>query len=489
MDHLERATLAVIGGLLAWQILLPPVTGLSNNGDFGKVCGVFDLGAPGSEFRWAATAYRIGPEYHWWAHFYTSEILLASGAVAANRVLSKTPTFDIRFMGVVHGGLYLLGLALLLPLLRGLPGRRRALLAALLAAIACDAVYLLAFNSFYADAGAHVFFVLGTALFLRVLRSDRPLEFAGFLLCSVLFLGAKAQHAALGAPLAALAGYELARRGRRLRAAVAAAAALAASWFSLATPPHSYKVSGVYSTVFFFLLPSSSDVGLDLAALGLDDSYRRFIGTHGYSPGGGMGDPQFEQRFGKRATYARLGRYYLTHPARAWAVLRAALDEGGRIRPAGGNFDPASGMPPDSESRAWSLWSGWKRRLFHQHGLRYLWCSLGLAAIFLYAARRAGHGALGLGLASMALVELGVSTLADVLDPVRHLLLFSALFDAMAIGAVACLLAPAPASSRRPPRSVPWSGPPPGRTLPAGAGKGSGARSPASDRDRPTPSG
>ena len=66
--------------MVGYQILLPPVVGLANSGDFGKVIGVFGLTAPiEDENAWAATRYEFNPEKRYWAGFYSSEHLVMPG--------------------------------------------------------------------------------------------------------------------------------------------------------------------------------------------------------------------------------------------------------------------------------------------------------------------------------------------------------------------------------------------------------------------------
>lgn len=183
----------------------------------------------------------------------------------------------------------------------------------------------------------------------------------------------------------------------------------------------SYRISAVYSTIFWELMTHSKYVPGDLAALGLDGSYARYIGTHDFSPAAPMGDPAFESAFRQRTSYARLGWFYVTRPARAYALLRAALGDGGRQLPTGGNFDASSGMP-NTEAGSFVLWSRLKRRAFHGRGPVFVWTFLAVSAAFVYLARRAGATALACALVAAAALDLGVSALADVVDRIRHLM-------------------------------------------------------------------
>ena len=59
----RSAFLALACAIVSYQIFVPPVVGLANNGDFGKVIGVFDLTGPvQDENAWADTRYEFNPK-------------------------------------------------------------------------------------------------------------------------------------------------------------------------------------------------------------------------------------------------------------------------------------------------------------------------------------------------------------------------------------------------------------------------------------------
>ena len=84
-----------------------------------------------------------------------------------------------------------------------------------------------------------------------------------------------------------------------------------------------------------------------------------------------------------------------------------------------GNFDRNSGFPPFTESGAFSLWSNIKRRLFYQHGVRYLvgWITIVICLLLIASARRRSISRVVLAgvyaLSGMAITSLLISSLAD----------------------------------------------------------------------------
>jgi len=58
------------GTILFYQLIIPPVVGLADNGDFVKVIGMFDLhGRDYHTYVNIDTVYQIRPEYHWVSGF------------------------------------------------------------------------------------------------------------------------------------------------------------------------------------------------------------------------------------------------------------------------------------------------------------------------------------------------------------------------------------------------------------------------------------
>jgi hypothetical protein len=420
------------------QLVLPPVIGVANNGDFSRTYGIFHLTMPvPDEAQFAATSYQFDPRVNYFGGFYSSEMLLVPPALAVNAIFSKSGDFDVRFMGLIHGALFLVALYLFLTALGDAPRALRWAVGGLAVAMFSDVMYVAYLNSFYTDVAAYLFLLLTAALALRVLRWNRRGDVVLLGAASLMLVTSKAQHAALGFWVAGLFWVLSYRTGlRHARWFAIALAAVALLWVAKSTPEE-YAARGCFSTVFSRLLPHSSDVNRTLADLGLDESYRPYIGMVSYSAGSPMDDPRFVASFRRKVSHASLAMYLLTHPRDTYVALRAALDEAGKQRPALGNFDRSAGLPPYAKSQAFAGWSNLKRTLFDRRGSRWITCFVGLCAalaVLLIRQRDApptSGMAAGLMLVGMACTELAVSALADAEDAPRHLMLFSAFFDMM----------------------------------------------------------
>jgi hypothetical protein len=440
---------AIAAAVLIYQLILPPVVALADNGDFAKVIRLFGLIGRVHERPYADTIYEFHPDQRWASGFRSSEFLLVIPALALGRVLSKDGTFDIRYIGVVHIALFLLAVWLFVPLLLNLRRGRRWLICALALLVFTDVMYAVGLNSFYMDEPAYLFLLLSTVLYLRLLRWHNRMDAVLLSISVLLLVGSKTQHAILGFWIAGLLvsmRNALLPKGGRFMTFAAVCLCLTAVFMFWKGAGPQYSVDSTYNVTFFRLLPRSKDVPRTLAELGLDDSYRPYIGKHCFMPGSRMDDPTFVSAFSERVSMPKIGAYYLHHPAYVYRDVRASLSDAGGHRMFG-NFDRSQGYPEYFESHAFALWSDFKTYCFKGHGPRYVFTFLiagTLLCALAYTRRRrlpAGTLPAVLVLAGMALSELMIASLADPLEIARHHLIFFELFDLMLLSIVGVLLA------------------------------------------------
>jgi hypothetical protein len=431
--------------VVVYQLFVPPVVGLADNGDFERVLGIFSLGGPvDDQYHFVHLKYNFDPHYHSWRELISTEQVLTGIAILVNGPFSKQGTFDLRFLGAIHAALYILAFYLLQPLLRGWPALARALLYGSLLLVFGDVMYVSWLNTAYTDTSALVFLLLSTVLYLRALLWKKRSDQLGFVAAAVLFTASKAAHCPLGLVLAGvLLMSATVFHGRTLRVAGAAliVASMIVTWSIV---PADYTATGMYSVIFYELLPHSKDLGRDLQQLGLDDSYRRCVGTYAYLEGNPFQDPQFVREFTARASHLRLVWFLLSHPALAYRGIRYSLDFAGRQRPPMGNFARETGLPENAASHAFALWSGLKRRVVENWGSGYAFYFVGICAALCCALRWRCRSLLPAGacLCLMGFLTLGISSFGDALEVTRHFFLFNALADMILIATLAALLMP-----------------------------------------------
>ena len=194
---------AAAAAIVGYQIFLPPVVGLANNGDFGKIIGPFSLTGPAAdENGWADTRWELNPAKKYLSGFYSSEHLFMAAAVGVNCVLSKDSSFDLRAIGLVHAAIFLWAFYLLWTLL--VDSRAAVRIGTLGAALFCfsDVMYVSYLNSFYMDVAAWLFLLLAALFYLRSMRWGGAANALGFAVCSVIVTTSKSQHAVLALWLA-----------------------------------------------------------------------------------------------------------------------------------------------------------------------------------------------------------------------------------------------------------------------------------------------
>jgi hypothetical protein len=446
VDHLDRFALLLAVGIIVFVLFVPPVVGLADNGDFCKICSRFDLYLPNhtglDRTAYADTTYQFDPKHHWASDNITPEISIAWLAVRLNRIFNST-TFDMRWMGALHAALYLLVFYLALPLMRGLSKIRRAILMAAIILILFDIMYVSALSSFYMDTAAWIFLCLSVVFYLRTLRWPTNKHRIALLISFALLMTAKTQHIVAGLALLVLilvTRRQLGFTGRLWIGSLATAAFLSLTLAWMGTP-RGYTSIPVFNTIFLELLPHSDNVHRDLAELGLDDSYARWIGMHTYMKGSPMSEDSFVQTFKQRTGQMRIAAFYARHPAKTWQMLMGATAEAGHQRPYLGNYDRKTGAHQNQESSSFSAWSSLKRALFWHHGEMYLVYVLGLIALLsILAWRRSGIRAAVVAFGVLTIVELLIASLGDVMDTLRHEWVFNALTDLGVVFVVALLV-------------------------------------------------
>ena len=320
---------SIAAAILSYQLFIPPRVGLANNGDFGLVAGVFALHAPiEDEYAFADLKYNFDRHYYWRSHHYSSEQLLAALGVGLNKLFTSTRVFDMRWMGLLHGLLFVVALFLLQPLLAETPPLSRVLLSSVVVLIFADYMYVSYFNTFYMDAASYIFLLLAVVFFLRAARWRRWRDAVLLILCSVAMVLSKSQHAVLGmwiAAVLALFGANLWPQNGRVLSISSAVIVCAAALVGLKIAPPIYVAQAYYSVVFYQVLPHSENMSRTLQELGLDASYGKWVGTHAFSIETGMNDSVFVKDFIERASYSRLALYFAKHPRDAYIVLSGLL--------------------------------------------------------------------------------------------------------------------------------------------------------------------
>ena len=439
----EALWLIACAGILAWKLLFPGFIGMADNGDFAKVAGPLCLvDAEPDPWSFFSPLYLRGKQFYYNPHVHTSELALAWLASTFQQTVGDRARFDIRWMGALHGIIFLSFYYSVLTLLRPLSGIARFTLSLLAIWIFADIGLLAYFNSFYSDVPAALGGLATALLAANLLAAKRlaPGALLLFGLAALLFITSKAQHGVFGcipAALAFLSGWRASDKRTRATGYLVGMTLLVATAWILGSTPGWYQAQSRFNLIFFKIAKESSPAR-DLAELGLGPEDVRYVGMYSFVPGGPMENSAWVDRFRIRSTYGHVLRFYFRHPRRALAILQSDLEDQVRQRRALGlsNFQKQSGWPQGAVATSLSSWSALRARVSRVWPAHIVvWLVLLLPSALLCAIHDASRWRRALAwttlaLCLVALCEFGIASLADAIETPRHLLLFHVFTDA-----------------------------------------------------------
>ena len=444
--RLRWAILAAAAGMIACQVIFPPIVGLADQGDFARMIYRFGYGpedkSPDLKFMYVARKYAPDPHFRYpdWEQF-NSEYLFVGTAVALNGMVSRDGKLDVVVIGLVHSLAFLCAFARLLWVTRLSRAAPLLWIAGLM--VLTDAAYTAYWNSFYAEPALCIFFLLLLAESIDIWNSGEPStwQMVRWTLLAVLWVLAKPQNVPIGVLLAIfslrLRAWSAKVRTRRI--AVAGCAAIAATTsFSTLTVPQPIRWETGYDMVFRAIIPESHRPAADLQVLGLDPGLAKYGGT--WAEGHPFYELVTEGAFRSKITPFTIARFYLLRPARFWKHIKVMLGAAFLLRDFYGNYEKSTGYPPATRSREFSLWSRFHAAVLERASRPWffllLLCAISVASLWLRSAHRDRRRLefLGLLLAS-CLAALFTVLLGDCWDNIKHFYEFNLLFDLCLIAA------------------------------------------------------
>jgi len=452
MDQRQKLACIVIGvaaAILIYQLFIPPIVGLADQGDFARIIGTFGYAPQDRSATIAFVAEKYVPDQaarkpEW--EQPSSEYLFVACAILLNKVVSRDGRLDIVVIGAVHALAFLAAFARLLFVTKQYRASPFLWIIALVALT--DVGYAAYWNSLYAEPASCIFFLLLAAESIAISDSGlvSPRQIALWTLWAILFVMAKAQNAPLGFLLTLLSVrlfWWTKYRGTVLCPVLIAAATL----FNILTIPPRVQWADAYNHMFLAILPESRNPSADLKALGLEPALAKYSGTGAWSPGSAFHDMVESGLIGKEIAHAAIARFYLRHPTRIWRHAKTLLPIAFSLRPEWcGNFERNAGRPPGARSTAFTLWSG-----FHEHVLRrlgkliliLLCLSPAIAAIaWIRLPEQRRHVELLALLSICCLTAFLVAALGDAWDNVKHLFLFNLMLDTCLILVTGFIISP-----------------------------------------------
>jgi hypothetical protein len=448
-------------GLIICLLMIPPVIGMADNGDFARVMSVSGIAPldPGEAYEDRYFAY-FHSQYAYGSFtpggYVSTHVLLVAVSGLVSRIFNGQ-TYDIRFLGAFYLLFFLTALFLLVRFAPAPGGKKAtaafaAALGALVVWIFGDIGYTAYFQSFYGEPYALIGMLLAVASALAISSMEKP---TGGLL--VLFIGAalavassKIQNAPLGFAFALLAWRMMGlRQDRRWHRQVLAGVCvlIAGSVIMIVAAPDRLKHTNLYQSIFYGVLKDSPDVAGDMRELGIPEKYAVLAGTNYFQKDTAIPqrDPTLRKEVLEKLSHKDIALFYLKHPGRFVGKLEKAAANGAFIRPYYlGNYEKEAGKPPGALSYEFSSWSEWKaKRMPHTYGwfaAVYALFAAGLAAWWLRRTDRKSR------LKAETLAVVALTGVMAIMIPIvgdgeadlgKHLFMFNVSFDMIVFSVLA----------------------------------------------------
>lgn len=458
--RLEVIAVIVAAAILVCILMVKPIVGVADNGDFGRIMGSTGLqhltdNDRDRYFGYINREYRMTLPGLFGGGYFSSQILMVLLARCISvLVLPDRELLDIRFLAMIYCMIFLAALYLLIKYLKR--GRPVAdfLIAALAVFLFTDVGYTSYFNSLYGEALSLVslLLVIGTAVLLTKQEQPSIPALVGFFSAAVFLTAAKAQNAPIGLMLA-LFGFGLLRLRKDKawkRVTVFFSLLLVSTMVvSYASVPDSIRVCNKYQSIFFGVLKDSPAPEDDLRKLGMEEDLAVLAGTNYFMQEYPLDikAPEISEEISRKVSPFKVAMFYLKHPSRFLQKLEIAAGNGFKLIQGFGNYEKEEGVAYKKTAESFRLWSDFKQEIL-PHSLVFVAVYFGgylFLLIFIYIRKK--------NLRDKLLLEvfllIGVIGAMQFIIPIigdgeadlsKHLFLFNVCFDAVFIFYGFCLL-------------------------------------------------
>ncbi len=459
--YAEAAFLILFAGSIIYQIFIPPVTGLADNGDFVRIADKVGIsqGNDKQYMKFINLVFPIQPKYNV-KGYQSSEMIFVLLSVGLNGLLFHDGLFHLNLLAGLHAIALLLALGILAYGVSGVVGRQKWVIYALVLLFFTDVGYIVYLNSLYSEPSTMIFLALTIGIVFCILRRMPKGEvsivwFMAYFISSMLFVLAKPQNAAMGV-LLALFGYRLMILARpkgisvswtKLIGGLIGLGMVAGSFLFFAFGlPRYYRSGDLWNSVFLEIVGRSNTPEQDLNELGLPATMIIYKGTYAFSEGVNR---NIYEDFQHSWLYFRILRFYILHPMRLIDLVEISAPSTFNLQPPNlGNFDSSSGFKSYAKSTKLVLWSGLSRIVLPGS----IWTLLilflvnlgaGIVKVIKFDHKPSDRliSELHLTLTLMALVQFFTVLLAEgTFELVKHMYLFNILIDCTLVFLIAYLV-------------------------------------------------
>jgi hypothetical protein len=446
----DTLALLVGAGVLSFLLLVGPILGVADNGDFLRIMGsvglsYMDPSEPFQERYYNFMHKQFAMSKPGIGGYISSEVIVVFLATLVGR-LYNWHLFDIRFLGALYSILLLGAFASLLQLKLLSSKTAKYSFTVVFLLIFFDVGYTAYFNSLFGEPMAFIFLLLTLAAALRLTEYKQPRTawFVFFILSAIFMAASKIQNAPAGIILALLAFRFLplssSKSWKRAGSALAVLLVLVSTAIYV-TAPKELRVINQYQSVFFGILKDSPTPQQDLQALGLDPKLSVLAGTNYFMPDTPIPQQsdELKRSFYPYISHGKIALFYLSHPSRYWEKLQVTARHAMTIQINYlGNREKSAGFAPGTIAGSFNLWSELKRDVM-PHSIWFLiifWVLYYAVLLALYTGEPARHKRAAyevfMSVGAIAVIAFLVPLIGDgEADMEKHLFLFNVCFDIM----------------------------------------------------------
>lgn len=447
------ATVAAALMIITAVLFLPPYVGMEDNGDFARVTygeGLYDL-PENSELLYNGyfiKEYGIMQYYNEYSNtVYSSQSIFIKPAMLLDKLFTgNDAVFDLRFLAAILTLYFLAALYFLVDYLT----HRLTLVSSLLIAAVCVAVfvdtgYTAYFNSFYAEPVAYISLMacITCALLYADDRYNKFILLGGFLLSGMILTFSKQQFAPVGVLLGFLGlFFYLKAKGRLFKwmIALTSCALVVSGILTYLLISTDFTNINLYHSMTRGVLMTSDDPPETLASFDIQRQYELLDGTIYFDkyPEIDPEDPLLQEDFYSHYNIFSIVKYYAAHPDTFAEMLKLAAKSAYQNRPSMGNYEYASGYPPNTIAQAFSLHSTLKANYTPKTlGYIVIWMAVVLVLLRKKRLRQIIVG----GLIVIGLSQIVVSLIgAGDADLAKHIFLYNAAYDVVNVILFACVV-------------------------------------------------
>lgn len=452
----EVALIVAAVVVLLTILMIGPVIGVADNGDFNRMMSAGGIGYMDQEesykdryFGFFHQEYGYKPMQ--WGGYVSTQILIVMLAGLIGRVVNGD-LFDIRVLSFLYSALYVTALYVWMKYNKSSSKVLNIVTVAIAVFVFLDVGYIAYFNSFFGEAITLIFMLLSFGLALAVVQSEQPSArlLLLFYISSFCLICTKLQNAPIGLLLIIIGlrfWFIRAERPWRKLIIGGSAALLLATVVMYAAAPQAYKHINLYQSVFFGILKNSPNPEAALKELGLPNEFIVLAGTNYFQKDTAIkqNDPILYEHLYSKLSHKDVLFYYMKHPSRFIEKLERGAENGMSIRPYYlGSFDKSEGKDYGTIAYTYSGWSQFKIKHIPNTlafvALIYVLYYSGI--VYEYTRRPAVRQRTRIdifaGIGLIGMFGMAVPLLGDgEADLGKHLFLFNVCFDMMlVVGAV-----------------------------------------------------